>query len=81
MHIELAPLKCDVQRAAEDDGVLVKLGRLPGLHQPPGLVIRATLSASVAEFTRPMNSSIFFGLFPAAWITVGVEMCVGMVKY
>jgi hypothetical protein len=28
--------------------------------------------------TRPMNSSMTLGLFPAAWITLGVLMNVGI---
>jgi hypothetical protein len=32
------------------------------------------LSAEVAEFTRPINSSMIFGGSPAAGITVGLEM-------
>lgn len=33
--------------------------------------MRAILTAAMPEFTRPMNSSISFGLFPAACILVG----------
>ena len=39
----------------------------------------ATLAAEVFEFTRPMYSSMIFGLLPAAWIRVGCGMRVGMV--
>ena len=49
-------------------------GVWPGSSQPEGLVMRATLRASVPEFTRPMNSSIFFGGWPAAWMMVGAVM-------
>src|SRR5579862_10061123 len=38
----------------------------------------ATLTAAVCELTRPMYSSISFGLVPAAVMRVGVLMCVGM---
>ncbi|MND02503.1 hypothetical protein D3C83_219010 [compost metagenome] len=41
-------------------------GVWPGSTQPLGLFIRATLTPSVAEFTRPMYSSMIFGLLPAA---------------
>jgi hypothetical protein len=38
------------------------------------------LSAEVCEFTRPMNSSMIFGGSPAAGITVGAEISLGIVK-
>src|SRR3954452_8510894 len=53
-------------------------GVCPGSTHPLGLFIRATLHADVFEFTRPMNSSILFGLLPAASMTEGCLMCVGM---
>src|SRR3954467_15387994 len=53
-------------------------GVCPGSTQPPGLFIRATLHAAVFELTRPMNSSILLGLLPAASMTEGCLMCVGM---
>jgi hypothetical protein len=37
----------------------------------------ATLASAVDEFTRPMYSSINFGLLPADVIRVGFEMNVG----
>ena len=46
-------------------------GVCPGSTQPPGLFIRATLTARVFEFTQPMNSSIRLGLLPAASMRVG----------
>src|SRR4051794_16284090 len=49
-------------------------GVRPGSLQPAGLVIRATLTAAVPLFTRPKNSSITLGLFPAASITAGRAM-------
>src|SRR5262245_30168936 len=36
------------------------------------------LTASCPEFTRPMYSSINFGLLPAAWMRLGEEMRVGI---
>src|SRR3954469_11708452 len=53
-------------------------GVCPGSTHPLGLFIRATLHAEVFELTRPMNSSIRFGLLPAASITDGCLMCVGI---
>src|SRR4051795_9883771 len=53
-------------------------GVCPGSTHPLGLFIRATLHAEVFELTRPMNSSIRFGLLPAASMTEGCLMCVGM---
>ena len=53
-------------------------GRWPGSSQPDGDVIRATLTAAWPEFTRPANSSIFFGLVPAAATTAGAAMSFGM---
>ena len=49
-------------------------GVCPGSTQPGGLVIRATLAPAVPEFTRPTNSSIRFGLFPADWMMVGFSI-------
>ena len=40
--------------------------------------MRATLTASCRELTRPMNSSISFGLLPAAMMRVGWSMSRGM---
>jgi hypothetical protein len=37
------------------------------------------LKSDVPEFTRPMYSSMIFGLFPAAWMIVGDSMSSGMV--
>src|SRR3954454_8503034 len=53
-------------------------GVCPGSTQPGGLCMRATETAAVSLFTRPMYSSIRFGLFPAASMTFGELMCVGM---
>src|SRR3954453_19830508 len=53
-------------------------GVCPGSTQPAGLCIRAAGAAGVSLLTRPMYSSIRFGLFPAASMTFGELMCVGM---
>jgi hypothetical protein len=42
--------------------------------------MRAMLTASVSEFTRPMYSSMTFGLLPAALMIDGALMKVGMVS-
>src|SRR5262249_19173778 len=55
-------------------------GVCPGSIQPPGLRIRAMLAWAVCELTRPMNSSITFGLLPAALMIVGFGMCLGMLE-
>ena len=48
-------------------------GVCPGSIHPDGLRMRATLTDGVSVATRPMNSSMRFGLFPAAWITRGLS--------
>lgn len=53
-------------------------GVWPGSTQPPGLLMRATLTFDVPLFTRPTNSSMSLGLFPAAWMTVGFGISVAM---
>src|SRR5579863_6441788 len=53
-------------------------GVCPGSTQPPGLFMRAMLAASVFVFTRPTNSWMILGLFPAAVTWVGAAMNVGM---
>jgi hypothetical protein len=40
--------------------------------------MRAILKSEVCEFTNPIYSSITFGLFPAASITVGLLIFIGM---
>lgn len=40
--------------------------------------MRAMLTDSVPEFTRPMNSSMVFGLFPTALTMLGVLIFVGI---
>jgi hypothetical protein len=49
----------------------INCGVCPGSTQPDGEVIFATLTPESLELTRPTNSSIRFGRFPAAFITVG----------
>jgi len=60
-----------MQHPAEHQRIFVELRRLPRFHPPAGLCIRATLSCPVFELTRPMNSSMSLGLFPAASTLVG----------
>jgi hypothetical protein len=43
-----------------------------------GDIIRATLTFTSPEFTRPAYSSITFGLFPAAAMIVGDAINLGM---
>src|SRR5438105_4961832 len=50
-------------------------GVCPGSTHPDGLRILATLSDAVSVATRPMNSSIRFGLFPADSMTCGASTC------
>src|SRR5271169_2476648 len=52
-------------------------GVCPGSTQPCGLRKWATLTPVVAEFTRPMYSSMSLGLLPAACMRVGCEISVG----
>src|ERR1019366_6442295 len=54
-------------------------GVCPGSCHPLGLRMCAMLVWVVAEFTRPINSSISLGLLPAASIRAGLAMTVGMV--
>ena len=53
-------------------------GVCPGSTQPGGLVIRATLTPALPEFTSPTNSSIFFGLLPADSMIVGFSISLAM---
>jgi hypothetical protein len=46
----------------------------PGSCQPPGLTVRATLSAALPVFRRPAYSAIRLGGLPAAVIIVGVSI-------
>ena len=50
-------------------------------RQPAGLRMWAMLTFWVLELTRPIYSSINFGLFPAASIRFGDAMCVGMMTF
>ena len=52
-------------------------GAWPGSTQPGGLVIRAMLTAAVAVFTRPTNSSMRLGRLPAEGMTVGAGINLG----
>ena len=65
-NLDNTAFRSNQQFAAQHQGILVELGVCPGSTQPLGLFIRATLSSSVFELTRPMNSSMIFGLLPAA---------------
>jgi hypothetical protein len=66
------PFLCfDPKHPPQHDGVLVKFRGLSGLLQPDGLCMRATLISEVCELTRPINSSMSFGLLPAARVRVG----------
>jgi hypothetical protein len=56
-------------------------GRCPGSCQPDGDVILAMLTCAWPEFTRPANSSIFFGVVPAAATTAGAAMSFGIRQY
>jgi hypothetical protein len=47
-----------------------------GPTHPPGLCILAMLKASVPELTRPIYSSIFLGLLPAACTTEGFAILI-----
>ena len=49
-------------------------GVWPGSCQPPGLAMRAMLTAAWVVFTRPKNSSIRLGLLPADCMTDGASM-------
>jgi len=53
-------------------------GVCPGSTQPGGLFMCATLTSLVFELTRPTYSAMCFGLFPAAWMTVGASMSLAM---
>jgi hypothetical protein len=53
-------------------------GRWPGSCHPDGEVIRATLTSACPELTRPANSSMRFGLVPAAATTAGADIKRGM---
>src|ERR1039457_3730938 len=55
-----------------------KSGVWPGSLQPAGLSMRAMLTASVAELTRPTYSAIRFGRLTAAATIVGFSIRSGM---
>jgi hypothetical protein len=58
-----------------------KVGVWPGSIHPAGLRMWAMLAEVVLELTRPMYSSMSFGLLPADWMRVGSEIKVGMVGF
>src|SRR5580658_3445463 len=53
-------------------------GVWPDSVQPAGLSMRAMLTASVAELTRPTYSAMRFGRLPAAAMIVGFSIRSGM---
>src|ERR1700693_3780 len=55
-----------------------KAGVWPGSSHPAGLRMWATLADEVWELTRPMYSSMSFGLLPADWMRVGCGISVGL---
>ncbi len=69
--IQFAAFVLYPQSAFQDDGEFVELRVCPGSSQPCGLRMWATLTPEVLVLTRPMNSSISFGLVPAARMRVG----------
>ena len=68
----------DVQRAVEDERVLVEVGPLAGSTQPDGERMWATLTRLSPVLTRPAYSSISFGLVPAASTRLGPSISCGM---
>src|SRR6185437_12504075 len=75
----MTPSRCSTRNEPRKTTVnSAKSGVCPGSTQPPGLRMRATLTALVCEFTRPIYSSISFGLFPAAVTRAGESISVGI---
>jgi len=69
------PASCSTRTMPRSTTVISSnAGRCPGSSQPDGEVIRAMLTSAWPELTRPANSSIFFGLVPAAATTAGAAM-------
>jgi hypothetical protein len=77
VYIQRPVVVSDSQRSFEHDGELVELGRL-GSTQPAGLRIWAMLRRASPEFTRPTNSSMSFGLLPAAVMRTGLMISFGI---
>jgi hypothetical protein len=73
-HVQSTVPEFDSKHAVQDNRVFVEVRVWPGSTQPPGLRMCATLIAPEPVFTRPTNSSISFGLLPAAAIRVGCAM-------
>ena len=80
LNIEHALLVSHPQAPLEDQCELVKFWCLSGFDPAEGLRIRAILKRDSREFTRPMNSSMIFGLLPAAETSVGELMSRGIRK-
>ena len=78
LHVVRASFVSHAQRALEYDVNSSNSGVWPGSTQPPGLSMCAMLSRDSPVFTRPMYSSMIFGLLPAAVMRVGVEISVGI---
>src|ERR1035441_9360475 len=75
------PARCSTRSMPRNTSVnSSNSGVWPGSCHPPGLRMCAMLVWVVAEFTRPINSSISLGLLPAGSIRVGLAMNVGMVS-
>jgi hypothetical protein len=66
-------LRLDAQRPPSTTVYSSNSGVWPGSAQPGGLFIRAMLTLAAPVATRPKNSSMSFGGFPAAGTTNGVE--------
>ena len=68
----------DAYHSGQHHRVFVELGSWPGSDQPSGLRMWAMLRVLVAEFTRPMYSSMILILVPAAWILLGCAISLGI---
>jgi len=76
-HVQDTVTRFYSEKAAEDHRHFLEFRPLPRFSQPAGEVMRATLSESWPELTRPTNSSIRFGLFPAATTMDGASISLG----
>ena len=73
-------LALNLEFSTKNDGDFVKFRCLPGSLQPDGLIMRATLTASVAELTLPTNSSMTLDGWPCASMRAGALMIFGINK-
>ena len=71
LHVQHLLSRFHPQHLTQDHGIFVEFRCLSRLLPSCELCIRAMLTAEEPESTRPINSSMSFGLFPATCTLVG----------